>query len=807
MIEQLPTHRQALLLWRFQDTRNPSLLFEAIDLLRQTVEEPATAEANTDARFMLGQALRMRYEVFGSYTDLEWALRHMRQAVEEAPNDPLRGSRMQELAELLLAAVMRMEPDEAPDLVRSHLDYADSLLTKSLSLANRTSVAVSRLDSLGVSKTQRAQHFPDEADSAAALKLLKRARKLARTPEDIARCNDHLGVYFMVVYSATEQEEALRNAVLAFQRAVEASPPDPRDRELYRHHLESAINARTQERPRRRARPAEWSLLRRMQWAVDDGQQAERAGRWDDAVAAYELAQESLDRLYSAQASHLFAVRQLGEAADLTGQLAYALCQADRPVDAMLAIEGGRGRMLSVLLGVDEADLSPLREAGRADLADQLESALTEFWDFEVTRARPDLVPADDLVDYFMALQANRETLLAEARRIPGLERLLAPPGAPELRAAAAGIPVIYLCCGVSGGAAIVVPEDSATPVHSIDLPLATLNAVHAHGASLMRANETLDRDSEASIRHIDECCRWLWDAVIDPLRDDAPSLVNEDIAAVACGYFGRMPLSAAWRSDPSRPAGRRYALDEMCISAIPSIRVLGKLRHRQGWTGPAKALIVADPQPTSEPDLPEARKEAARIEALLPDADVLVGTHATLRAALARLPERTLVHLAMHGSTLPGQALRWNLLFANDERWEMHEMARSRLVSAPLVTLSACQTAEVGGTAPDEVIGMPAALLQAGASGVIGSLWAVADDSTGLLMADMYARLLEPGGQPCHALRQAQAWLRDVTVGELTTLQDEAGTLDLTQAPSQARPYEHPYYWAAFQHVGVPGR
>ncbi|GLW96082.1 hypothetical protein Misp02_01690 [Microtetraspora sp. NBRC 16547] len=131
--------------------------------------------------------------------------------------------------------------------------------------------------------------------------------------------------------------------------------------------------------------------------------------------------------------------------------------------------------------------------------------------------------------------------------------------------------------------------------------------------------------------------------------------------------------------------------------------------------------------------------------------------------------------------------------------------MAEFRLTAAPLVTLSACHTADIGGTAPDEVIGMPSAFLRAGASGVVGSLWAVADDSTALLMEEMYSRLRRSGEGQGAALRSAQAWLRDGTLAELRPRlpANRPGTGE--SLPGDLRPFEHPYYWAAFQHVGMP--
>jgi CHAT domain-containing protein len=89
--------------------------------------------------------------------------------------------------------------------------------------------------------------------------------------------------------------------------------------------------------------------------------------------------------------------------------------------------------------------------------------------------------------------------------------------------------------------------------------------------------------------------------------------------------------------------------------------------------------------------------------------------------------------------------------------------------VAARCVLLSACQTAVSGFSLPDEIVGLPTSLLQAGAAGVIGSLWSVPDSAAAVLMADVHERL-RAGAEPAGALVGAQRWLRTVTGEEVLT-------------------------------------
>ena len=61
-------------------------------------------------------------------------------------------------------------------------------------------------------------------------------------------------------------------------------------------------------------------------------------------------------------------------------------------------------------------------------------------------------------------------------------------------------------------------------------------------------------------------------------------------------------------------------------------------------------------------------------------------------------------------------------------------------LSASRLAVLSACQTGIIDfRRIPDEAIGFPAGLLQAGVPGVVSTLWLVDDISTALLLARFY--------------------------------------------------------------------
>jgi CHAT domain-containing protein len=140
----------------------------------------------------------------------------------------------------------------------------------------------------------------------------------------------------------------------------------------------------------------------------------------------------------------------------------------------------------------------------------------------------------------------------------------------------------------------------------------------------------------------------------------------------------------------------------------------------------------------------------------------------------------------------------------------------RLDLSTAQLVTLSACETGITDVQRnPEEFLGLPAGFIQAGAAGVVSSLWPVDDRCTSLLMEQFYKNYLQQNMPPSTALRLAQFWLRDLTRTELgeyygsflrmtaTDAQIAQAEILLGGAPDENL-YESPFYWAAFTYNGL---
>ena len=134
------------------------------------------------------------------------------------------------------------------------------------------------------------------------------------------------------------------------------------------------------------------------------------------------------------------------------------------------------------------------------------------------------------------------------------------------------------------------------------------------------------------------------------------------------------------------------------------------------------------------------------------------------------------------------------------------------------LAVLSACETALPGTELPDEVIGLPTGLLQAGVAGVVASQWAVPDRATAMLMTEFARRWAGGATPPALALRRAQQWLRDSTNAQKRAHWSAAldaepplpgevaeAFLDAVRfGEPEDRDHADLPAWAAFTHLGV---
>ncbi len=141
------------------------------------------------------------------------------------------------------------------------------------------------------------------------------------------------------------------------------------------------------------------------------------------------------------------------------------------------------------------------------------------------------------------------------------------------------------------------------------------------------------------------------------------------------------------------------------------------------------------------------------------------------------------LLHVASHFRFSPGTEVNSFLLLGDGQQLTLGDIRTQnyRFDQVDLLTLSACDTGLGGGRDAQgrEIEGFGVIAQQQGAKAVLATLWPVADQSTALLMADLYKRRQTQQLSKIEALRQAQLGLM-----------------------AQPR-YAHPFYWAPFILMG----
>jgi CHAT domain-containing protein len=149
-------------------------------------------------------------------------------------------------------------------------------------------------------------------------------------------------------------------------------------------------------------------------------------------------------------------------------------------------------------------------------------------------------------------------------------------------------------------------------------------------------------------------------------------------------------------------------------------------------------------------------------------------------------------LHIASHFAFRPGTEADSFLVLGNGTRLSLKEIREGDFDfrNVELLTLSACETAVGGGADANgrEVEGLASLAQKQGAKGVLATLWPVADESTSILMRQVYRLREEKAGvSKAEALRNAQIMLL-------------RGNME---GVAHSAEFRHPFYWAPFVLMG----
>jgi len=276
------------------------------------------------------------------------------------------------------------------------------------------------------------------------------------------------------------------------------------------------------------------------------------------------------------------------------------------------------------------------------------------------------------------------------------------------------------------------------------------------YGAQFLRSNQ------RSLARSVDQALQQLGDLLLAPIASALATA--EHIVVVPHSLLHGVPIHAL-----AHQGG--ILLDTVTVSYAPSAAVFAATAARP--TTPITRPLIVAPEIA---DLPWVQEEARRIAQQFPEALLLTGADATLDRVRRESRECDSLHLATHGVFRADNPTYSALELADG--WlsvgELAELSRGR----GLVCLSACHTGMSGVGPGDELLGLTRAVLGAGASALVASLWAANDDTAPAYMSAFYA-----------GLRAGKSRVASLRAAALDTR---------TREP-------HPYFWAPFILVGAP--
>jgi len=438
--------------------------------------------------------------------------------------------------------------------------------------------------------------------------------------------------------------------------------------------------------------------------------------------------------------------------------IATQLLSDDLPVDALRALDAGRGLMLFAATELRDPG-TRLIEAGRPDLA--------ERWQAE---HKPSPALRQDVV----------EVLAREAG-------LLDPPDLAEIQAALHTLDadaLIYLVPTPLCGWAMIAPAEGEPRYLMLPHLLIEdgtdieryLAAMATRNGELGAAGQVRDIAEGEFADSIDALCDWAWKAAMGPIV--TPYLAAgrvPHLVLVPMGDLARVPWQAA------RDPDGRYLVERVALSHAASARMLCESAVADPVRLTPAGLVVADPDTGRRaPDIPAARLEAYAIrESFYPGATYLgrlprgtvsrsgAGTPDEVRGWLRAdgAEAGAMLHLASHGFSESAATRASSRLILAGGDLTADELIAVLAGSTPhqigLVVLAACHSGRsIHGY--DEAYSLATMFLATGVRSVLSTQWAVPDSETSLLMYMFHHYLMAERRQPWDALRRAQIWMLD---------------------------------------------
>jgi CHAT domain-containing protein len=297
------------------------------------------------------------------------------------------------------------------------------------------------------------------------------------------------------------------------------------------------------------------------------------------------------------------------------------------------------------------------------------------------------------------------------------------------------------------------------------------------------------------------------------PLLEKLPLQIKR-LILLPSGDLFLLPLHAISLPD------KQLLCQNYCVSYAPSIPLLIEMKSKAETIKEKGLYAIINPQ--DDPALVFSECEGKMVSKFFQSSLVNIGETGTIATILDNLPRWAYLHFSCHGSYNWNNPPQSRLYLVGGRTLSLDDLQNGVVStsSTRLVTLSACETGitDVLQGSADEFVGLPAGFIIAGIPCVVSSLWSVPDISTALLMERFYSNHIVGGMDIPMALQDAQLWVRDLSSKQVMDYVEKCYRsskwegkskeyieqyrqyyLKIAKESPDKKPFQHPYYWAAF--------
>ncbi|KAG8994009.1 hypothetical protein FRB94_010207 [Tulasnella sp. JGI-2019a] len=717
----------------------------------------------------LGRALGIRFDWRGHMADLEECIHHYREALSLRPmGHPDRGSSLNDLGTAMVARFLRT--GDVAELEESIHHYQESLSLSPIRgqdhpniLSNLGLILGTRFErrgeivdlekSIGHLQDSLSLYPVDHPGRLNALHNIGRAfkirfghwRDMADLQKSICHYREHLS---LISIGHPDRSYSLNNLAMAVAVRFNQTS-DVVDLHESIQHYKDAVGQSLSRLSDRLTSAHNWVVMAR-QHGLES---------LEDAYMAY---MDLFDRSLLLAASsipdtHIYMVQINRDAKTMTEDATSQAIEQHQLCTAVQIAERGRA-LLFVQLGNYRTPLNDL-EAVNKGLADQfrmLSASLEESSTLSSRDAVTRLGVAGDQIARRQKMAANWDNTVEQIRRIEGFESFLGVAPFANLQKAATDGPIILVNVSHYRSDAIIVLK-ACEPL-SIPLPDATPTAIEALANMLTKITAS-DPDQPKSDQSLVDILRDLWVLIVAPIVFQLETVLHLPLGS----RIWWMPTSVAWwlplhAAGPYRPDEKNLP-DLFVSSYTPTLSSLIRARSNyqpmENITGP-RVLVVAQAEAEGQITLPNAEVEVALIRRLQAQVTIVEGESCTKDIVLAGLKETTWVHFTCHGHRHPTEPFKSHFsLRTIDAPLTVLDIIKTGVPQAELAVLSACHSAAVDESTPDEAINLAAGILFAGFRSVVGTMWAM-DDRDGPIMAEAFYKYMFRNGPEAVDCRDA---------------------------------------------------